>query len=221
MQLDWYKVAHALKRVLAHLENDLEHNNENALVYLLDFKGDDTFSAMDGCIHHFSFMNCLAGLDEFYSILTSRQNGDKDRTFALLVFDEYASFLECLDKKTENEARAKISALVMQMRSFNMACIFGTQAGYSETFNKIRNNISIVLTMGHLTRELKTMFYSSVADEVNPNKLQGYGSLLIDGCILYDIVIPKINDTAKLDSYIIRLLNRTSDSTYVESPPVA
>ena len=101
-----------------------------------------------------------------------------------------------------------------------MATVFCLQAGYSETFNKIRGNISVILTMGHLTRELKTMFYSSVADEVDQDKLQGQGSLLIDGCQLHNIVIPKITDTEKLDNYIVKLLNRKLDSNN-DPPPAA
>ena len=201
---------YTLKRILAYCELDLERSNQNGCVYLLDYKGDDTFAKMHECVHYFSFNKCIDGLNEFYSILLSRQNGNPDRSFCMLVWDEYASYLESLpDKKTENEVKAKVAALVMLQRSFHMATIFCLQAGYSETFNKIRGNISVVLTMAHLTRELKTMFYSSVADEVNQDKLQGQGSLLIDGCQLHNIVTPKITDPEKLDQYIIRLLNRT------------
>ena len=212
---------YALKRLLAYCELDLERSKENGCIYLLDYKGDDTFTKMHSCVHYFSFDKCLDGLNEYYSILLSRQNGDPDRSFCMLVWDEYASYLESLpDKKTENEVKAKVATLVMLQRSFHMATVFCLQAGYSETFNKIRGNISAILTMGHLTRELKTMFYSSVADEIDQDKLQGQGSLLIDGCQLYNIVIPKITDTEKLDNYIVKLLNRKLDSNN-DPPPAA
>lgn len=210
-----------LKRLLAYVEYIAELQGMDVITFLLDFKGDDCFSAFNNCEHYYSYMNCIDGLNNFHSIMTERQQGNSDRSFCLLCFDEYAAFLDSLpDKKTENEVRSKIASLVLMQRSFHMATVFCLQAGYSETFNKIRNNISFVMSMGHLTRELKTMFYGSVADEVNQDKLQGHGSLIIDGCQLYDVVIPQITNTEKLDQYITKLLNRTLPSNDA-SPPSA
>lgn len=119
--------SYALKRTMAWLEHDLECNHENGCVYLLDFKGDDTFIPMHGCLHYFSYMDCIQGLNEYYDIMKSRQEGNPSREFAFLVFDEYASFLDSLpDKKTENDVKAKISSLVL---SCSVASTWGYYSG--------------------------------------------------------------------------------------------
>lgn len=199
-----------IKRMLGYIEHDLREKNENATIILCDFKGDDSLRIYSHCSNYYAYDDCVKGIDKIYEIFKARQDGtSNNRNFVMMIFDEYASFLESLEKKDETEVRKKISMLVMMARSFNMSILFSLQAGYSDIFNKIRNNISCVLCMSNMSKELKQMFYSTVSDEVKNNKTRGMGSLLLDGNKLYNIVVPRIKDTQKLDSYIVSLLNRS------------
>lgn len=199
-----------LKRMLAYLENDLKKHKEEAQIILCDYKGDDSLKAYSNCSNYYTYDDCTKGIDKMYEIFKSRQDGSSsDRRFVMMVFDEYAAFLESLDKKEEADVRKKISILVMMSRAFNMCILCAVQLAYAETFYKIRNNFSCVLCMSNMSKELKQMFYSTVSDEVKNNKTRGMGSLLLDGNKLYNIVVPRIKDTQKLDSFIINLLNRS------------
>lgn len=97
----------ALDRMLGYCEFDLEKQKESATVILYDFKGDDSFKAYRGCNNYYAFMGCLDAIERFYNIFVERQQGNPDRTFVLMCFDEYASFLTALEKKEQDVIKRK------------------------------------------------------------------------------------------------------------------
>lgn len=201
-----------LNRMLAYCEYDLEQNEENATVILCDFKGDDSFKEYRECKNYYAFMECVEGIERFWSIFRDRQQGNSDRTFVMLCFDEYASFLNSLDKKEQEAVKKKISVCVMMARSFGMAIIFVCQMGYADTFDKIRNNITCVIAMSNASKEMQQMFFYNVKDGMRNDKTRGMGQVLFDSCRLKHIVVPRITNMDKMSLYVKRLLNRDNSS---------
>ncbi len=128
----------------------------------------------------------------------------------LLCFDEYASFLTTLDKKEQEAVKKKIAVCVMMARAFGMAIIFVCQMGYADTFDKIRNNITCVIAMSNVSKEMQQMFFYNVKEDMRNNKTRGMGHVLIDGYRLKHIVVPRITNIEKMNLYGKRLLNRNS-----------
>lgn len=201
-----------LNRMLAYCEHDLEQTGENATVILCDFKTDDSFKEYRECKNYYAFMECIEGIERFWSIFRERQQGNPDRTFVLLCFDEYASFLTALDKKEQEAVKKKIAVCVMMARSFGMAIIFVCQMGYADTFDKIRNNITCVIAMSNMSKEMQQMFFYNVKEDIRSNISRGMGHVLMDGYVLKHIIVPKINDVEKMNLYVKRLLNRGGSS---------
>lgn len=201
-----------LNRMLAYCEYDLEQNEENATVILCDFKGDDSFKEYRECKNYYAFMECMEGIEHFWSIFRDRQQGNPDRTFVLLCFDEYASFITALDKKEQETVKKKIAVCVMMARSFGMAIIFVCQMGYADTFDKIRNNITCVIAMSNVSKEMQQMFFYNVKEDMRNDKTRGMGHVLVDGCRLKHIVVPRITNMNKMNLYVKRLLNRDNSS---------
>lgn len=201
-----------LSRMLAYCEYDLEQSGEKATVILCDFKGDDSFEAYRECKNYYSFMKCMEGIECFWRIFRDRQQGNPDRSFVLLVFDEYASFLMAIDKKEQDVVKKKIAVCVMMARSFGMAILFVCQMGYADIFEKIRNNITCIISMANMTKEIQQMFFYNVKDDIRNNKARGSGYVLIDNSKLENLVVPKLNRQKKMNIYIKRLLNRENAS---------
>lgn len=86
---------YAVKLLLGRIANHIS----DAEVTLCDFKHDD-FRFLDGASRYYAFDNCKKGLDAFYAAFQARQQGeDTSRTFCILVFDEWASFVSMLEKR--------------------------------------------------------------------------------------------------------------------------
>lgn len=197
-----------LNRMLAYCEYDLEQTGEDATVILCDFKGDDSFKEYRECKNYYAYMDCMEGIEHFWSIFRERQQGNPDRSFVLLCFDEYASCLIALDKKEQEAVKKKIAVCVMMARSFGMAIIFVCQMGYADTFDKIRNNITCVIAMSNVSKEMQQMFFFNVKEDMRNDKTRGMGHILIDGNRLKHIVVPRINDIGKMNCFVRKLLNR-------------
>lgn len=197
-----------LNRMLAYCEYDLEQTEEEATVILCDFKGDDSFKEYRECKNYYAYMECMEGIERFWNIFRARQQGNPDRSFVLLCFDEYAAFLTALDKKEQEAVKKKIAICVLMSRAFSMAITFVCQMGYAETFDKIRNNITCVIAMSNVSKEMQQMFFYNVKDDMRNDKTRGMGHVLIDGCRLKHIIVPKINDIGKMNCFVKKLLNR-------------
>ena len=70
-----------LNRMFAYCEYDLEQSGDDATVILCDFKGDDSFKEYRGCKGYYAFMECIEGIERFWSIFKDRQQGNPDRSF--------------------------------------------------------------------------------------------------------------------------------------------
>jgi len=177
----------------------------NAQVSICDFKADD-FRFLQGCVHYYQFADCKKGLDEFYSMFRMRQQGvDTSRDFRLLMFDEWASFLNTLDKKEAEAAKMVLATLLMLGRSFNIHVLISQQRADASYFTAgARDQFSLICALGNLTKESAAMFGFDIG-QMRPVNKQGAGYMLTNGTNLQAIQVPKVRDISKLHSAIKRV----------------
>lgn len=213
---DYQKIAHmlvfgntgsgktyAVKLLLARIGL---HINEASLI-LCDFKADD-FNFLKGTPNYYAFTDCTAGLDRFYSEFQSRQSGENtSRSFKLLLFDEWASYLNSLEKKQTEEARSKLSTLLMLGRSFNIHVLISQQRADAEYFSKARDNFGIVLSLGNISKESAAMFNFD-RDQMAPVTGIGQGYMIINGFEMKSIQVPAVRDYGKVECYIRKVVSQ-------------
>ena len=184
---------------------------ESELV-ICDYKSDEDFSFAESCEHLYRFHSCMDGLLFAVRKLEERQQKtDTSRTFFLLVFDEWASFLGCLEKKQADAAKANLATLLMLGRSFHIHVIISQQRVDAKYFDNARDNFSAVFGLGALSKESVDMMFSEYKEEVVRSHPQGCGSLVM-GNKFYEIVVPRIRYMEKVEEAIRAALSRSSHS---------
>lgn len=173
----------------------------SAKVTVCDFKADD-FQFLRGCQHYYALTDCLQGLDDFYNAFLARQQGNSaDRSFRLLVFDEWASFLNFLEKKEAETAKKQLATLLMLGRSFNCHVLIAQQRADAEYFGKARDNFSVVVALGNISKEAAAMFGFS-RDEMKSVSGIGSGYMLTNGTDLTRIQVPTVRRPERLEAAI-------------------
>lgn len=194
---------YAAQLLLGRIQKHIPH----AKAVICTYKTDD-FSFLSGSPRYFQFTDCFDGLEMFHSAYLARQSEEKkQRTFRLLVFDEWASALNTLNKTEAETAKKQMSALLSLSRSSNMHVFCIQQRGDSEFFAKARDNFSVVISLGAMSRESRDMFFSGYKDDLVPARQQGEGYMLTNGAALRHIQVPHIKDMNKLHEAIYRLVN--------------
>lgn len=177
-----------------------------------DFKADNDFNFLSNYSNFYRFDNCSNGLKTAIEILRNRQTGkNNDSHFFMLVFDEWASFINSLEKKQAEQAKQDLSSLLMLGRSFNIHVLLSQQRLDASYFSSARDNFSVVIGMGKLSKESVEMMFSDYKKLLIPNKTQGTGSLIM-GNKLKNIIVPSVNNPKKLEHNIIKAVNRTFDT---------
>ena len=177
----------------------------SAAITICDFKGDDSFLFLEGSKRYHVFESCMNGFDSFYNGFVERQRKqDTKRNLCLLMFDEWSSFLNYLDKKQADEYRKKLATLLMLGRSFNYHVLLSQQRLSADEFAKSRDNFNHIITLGNPSREVIGMLYSDYKDEILNDRSRGTGYMLTNGTDFKKIVVPQVKDFAKLEHYIKR-----------------
>ncbi len=178
----------------------------DAEITLCDYKHDD-FRFLDGYSRYFEFERCAEGLNQFYTAFQMRQQGDdSSRSFRLLLFDEWASFISMMEKKEAEDAKRKLSTLLMLGRSFNCHVLVSQQRADAAYFSSARDNFSVIIALGNLSKESRDMFFSSFKDQLEPVSQIGAGHMLVNGVDLYHIQVPKVANEQKLKESIQQLV---------------
>jgi len=189
------------------------HISKSELI-ICDFKSDDDFSFLETASNFYRFDDCIKGLDQAVSILHERQhNLSSDRHFLCLVFDEWASFLNNLDKKDAEIAKKKLATLLMLGRSFNIHVIVSQQRLDATYFGQSRDNFSVICGLGALSKESVDMMFSEYKDMIQRSKEQGHGTMIL-GNQFYNIVVPHVTNIQKLHSAIRTAVNRSTQNDH-------
>jgi DNA segregation ATPase FtsK/SpoIIIE-like protein len=155
-------------------------------------------------------MKCKDGIDKFFAEFQERQEGrDESRSFKLLYFDEWTSFINCLDKKEAEAYKTKLATLLMLGRSFNVHVLVSVQRADAQNFNTARDNFNIIIALGNISKESRNMLFSGFDKEEMPSVEDiGAGYALINGAELIPLQIPKVNNFDKLWDNVRSALNR-------------
>lgn len=199
-----------LKLILARIGKYIPDSE----LLVCDYKSDEDFSFLNGSANFYRFAECMDGLERAITILRNRQQGlSHDRHFVCLVFDEWASFINNLDKKTADHAKQQLAVLLMLGRSFNIHVILSQQRLDASYFSAARDNFSLVFGMGTLSKESVEMMFSEYKDVIDPCKPQGQGSLII-GNQFKSVIVPTIRDSSKLESAVRLAAYRPQDENH-------
>lgn len=199
--------SYALKIILGRIAK----HTPDAELLVCDYKSGMDFNFLDGLENFYRFDKCLEGVEYALGLLGGRQHGQqKGRHFFCLVFDEWASFINSLDKKKSEYAKQCLSTLLMLGRSFNVHVIVSQQRVDASYFNSARDNFSVALGMGPLSKESVEMMFSEYRDVIARNKPRGHGSLVL-GSQFKGIIVPAVRDMGRLEDTIKGAVRHTPD----------
>ena len=137
---------------------------KNAKVYILDFKGDDSFREFNNFNNYFIYSDCLAGLREVYEEFNERLKTTGDFPPFIVFIDELASMISYFSRTTseKNEIQRIIAEMLMMGRGKRVHIVTSTQRPDSNLFsNGARDNYTFKLGLGNLSSEAKKMLFPS------------------------------------------------------------
>lgn len=183
--------------------------NADSQFYICDFKGDSDFSFLSGEKRFYRFLDCGTGLSDFYRQFEKRQSGEDDRrNFLMLFFDEWASYTLSVNKNEAEEAKKKLSTLLMLGRSFNVHMFVSQQRVDASYFSTARDNFGTVIALSNLSSEGKEMMFKEFKDQMKPDRKQGTGYMITNGANFTPIVVPSISDMNRLNATIKKAVQR-------------
>lgn len=206
IQIDLDKTCHALivggsgsgKSVASMLFTaKIARHNPKSRVWVLDYKGDsETFYFLDGVAdcHYWQYANCMAGLEDYYSMFQERLAHDpgSGAGLNLLWTDEWGSFVLNLPKKDAEAAKSMLSTVLMMGRSKRCQVLTSVQRPQAELFAQgARDNYGICLALGNVSKESAAMLGFD-REEFCPVTSIGGGHLLLNGTNQRPIQVPYI-----------------------------
>ena len=194
---------------LLYLLGSLLQDNEMVDVFFCDFKNSEDFAFLEGYSHYYTGDDCYEGILNFYNeFCGARKNRSYSRR-KVLIFDEYPAFINYLsgvdkrDKtKKANDVLGLVAEILMLGRGIGYGIWIVTQRADASLFaNGARDNFMIILGLGRLSKEQKSMIF---AGEDVPDRLflRGEGMLLADGCNIKEILIPRIRNSYEWKKHI-------------------
>ena len=194
-----YLVKLLLARISKHISE--------ATLTVCDFKGDKDFSFLKASKRFYRFAECLNGFNQFYEHFLQTQKSGMAEGFHLLLFDEWASFLNFLDKKEAEEAKKKLSSLLMLGRSFDFHIMLSQQRLDAESFAKSRDNFNLQILLGNPSKEVAGMLFNDYKDQLSNDRTRGTGYMLTNGTDFQKIIVPTISNMETVNHYIYQGVN--------------
>lgn len=177
---------------------------KNAKVYILDFKGDDSFREFNYFNNYFSYIECITGLREVYEEFSKRLKTTGSFPPLIIFVDELASMISYFSRSTseKNEIQRIIAEILMMGRSKSVHIITSTQRPDSSLFsNGARDNYTFKLGLGNLSSEGKKMIFPS-SDIVFKKCNVGYGYLSLHSNEPILVGVPVFSNFEKIYSII-------------------
>lgn len=182
-------------------------------LFIADFKGID-FTELQGCPRYYQYMRVSQALSTVYAQLQRRmkqaRTKQKPMRPIVLVIDEWAAYLSCLEKSEAEQRKKQLSTILMLGRGVRIYCILSLQRGDAAYFERARDNIGHVLMLGSgLSKESLRMWCDSdEMSKIMPQNLGRGKGYLKTGTALVPVTIPKIRDREKVFSDIRESLSR-------------
>ena len=179
-------------------------NYKNSKVYILDFKGDDSFQVFDNFNNYFSYSDCIVGLREVYGEFSKRLKTMEDSPPLIVFIDELASMISYFSRSNseKNEIQKIIAEILMMGRSKKVHIITSTQRPDSSLFaNGARDNYTFKLGLGNLSSEGKKMIFPS-SDILFKKCNLGYGYVSLHSNEPIFVGVPAFSNYKKIYSVI-------------------
>lgn len=185
----------------------------NSELYLLDFKGDDDFTAFNNFERYFRYKDCELGMTKFHERLAERLNGqDESRSKIILYADELNSFFNSLPKKDRDTLQTKLAECLAMGRSMGISVICCLQRADAEFFkNGARDNFSLKVGLGNLSTESKRILFPNTDIEFSPCNT-GFGYVSILGNEPLRIGIPFVNRFDLVQEEIMKALTNNLET---------
>lgn len=192
------------------------HGGEDSVVYMADFKQDDScFAHLRDCPRYYPYDKTIEALDAVYEIMHKRQCGeDISRNFVTLVWDEYmANILALLgsEKKKAEEVMHKVSEILMLGRSLAIRLVIACQRPDASAFpTGSRLNFGVIIIVGATLDSIYSMLMpKELIDKVGDREFHtGEGIMLWQGSELRFIKVPVIRNEEKMKAICIDALTR-------------
>ncbi|GHV40104.1 hypothetical protein FACS189490_04800 [Clostridia bacterium] len=199
--------SYLLRLILGHISATFISGGEltTAKAWIADYKNEIlSVSAM----RFYGYKDTLRGFDEFYSAFEARlSHEDSERSFQLLVIDEYVSWLASMDKKEAEEIKKRMATLLFMVRSLNMHVILGCQRGMAENFSFGSRDCLNVIFLGAPSRESVHSFVDKEAADVMKPCVRGQGYACFDGKQPQAFIVPKVTNFDEINAAIMQLVN--------------
>lgn len=189
----------------------------DTVIWFCDFKNSNDFSFLReaGYPYYFAGKASYDGVMGYCKTFSeAREHGESSKRF-LLICDEYPAlinFFQMQDKMNKthlaNDLLGAVAEILMLGRGVNFGIWIVTQVASASLFsNGNRENFHIILGLGRLSKEQKSMLFSG---EDIPNRVwsKGEGMLLADGYDIVDVKLPLVEDVEDWKSHILKLLMR-------------
>jgi len=157
---------------------------------------------------YWGYKDVLDGFNDFFTVFEDRLNGNPDRTFCLLLIDEYVSWLSSMEKKEAEEIKKRMAQLLFMVRSLNMHVILGTQRGMADNFSHGSRDCLNIIFMGSPSKESIRSFATGEEAEAIKHCNRGSGYILFDGRPPKGITVPTIQDMGKVQEIILNGISR-------------
>ena len=181
-------------------------------IYFGDYKGDDSFSYLQGCPRYYSYKKTLEALEIVHSRLLARQSGkDTSRTPVTLIWDEYmaqAIALMSEDKKAAAAVMNMVSEILLLGRSLSVRLLISCQRPDAIAFPAgSRLNYGVVAVLGAAVKSIYEMLLPDFKDEIQGRKFtRGEGVVLFQGSDLRYLKVPVIGNHERMKQICISAL---------------
>ena len=204
---------------LLYLLGSVLKSNEDIEIFFCDFKNSYDFSFLEDYPHYYSGDNCYEGITEYYRVFCSARQQREFTKKHLLICDEYPALINYLQGKDKaNKTRlasdilSAISELLCLGRGIQFYTWIVTQRADNSLFaNGARDNFMVVIGLGRLSKEQKSMLFSG---EELPERIykKGEGIILADGRSLIEVKFPIISDINDWKNHIRAILGAHTDT---------
>ena len=204
---------------LLYLLGQVLKSNEDIEIFFCDFKNSYDFSFLEDYKYYYAGNDCYNGIMQYYkNFCLARENRDFTKKH-LLICDEYpalVNYLQGQDKlnktKYASEVLSAISELLCLGRGIQFYTWIVTQRADNSLFaNGARDNFMVVIGLGRLSKEQKSMLFSG---EELPERIyqKGEGIILADGRSLIEVKFPIISDINDWKNHIRAILGAHTDT---------
>ncbi|MCL2605575.1 MAG: type IV secretory system conjugative DNA transfer family protein [Defluviitaleaceae bacterium] len=193
--------SYALRILLARIV----HQIPDSRLWVCDFKNE---LLPQSAPRYWGYKAVMDGFNAFCEVFDDRLQGNPDRTFCLLLMDEYVSWLSSMEKRETEEVKKRMAQLLFMVRSMNMHVCLGTQRGLAENFTYGSRDCLSVLFLGAPSKESVRSFATGEEAEAIKPRGRGEGFALFDGRPPKAITVPTIRDMERVQELIIHGASR-------------